>query len=163
KALFTKDCQPQPMRLNASTTSASNRTEIATSGFSAFGRPALAGRMTFNLRSTFQKLIVEISVDLFVCAIFGPAVPLLQFAREFLALAVNLGEVIVREVTPLLFHATLELGPLSFEDIGIHWTFSCFCWERVILPRRQGGPSALRRLDAQRPGSHRQRWYKSRA
>ena len=47
-------------------------------------------------------------------------VALLQTTREFLALALDNVEIVIREAAPFLLHLAFELCPVSFNAIPIH-------------------------------------------
>src|SRR5438067_550836 len=51
------------------------------------------------------------------------AVTLLNLADELVIVAVDEFNVVVRHFAPRLLHATLELIPLTFKDVGIHGIF----------------------------------------
>src|ERR1700690_3554684 len=67
-------------------------------------------------------VLVELfkALDLLLGFIFRDAVGLLNFARQLVALAGNLVEVIVSEFPPLCFHLALELLPVPLNDIPVH-------------------------------------------
>ena len=50
----------------------------------------------------------------------GVAVTLLKLADELVFLPVDLGEIVVGEVAPLLLHLACELRPLAFQGIPVH-------------------------------------------
>ena len=51
--------------------------------------------------------------------IFCVSIALLQEALELLALAVDLGKIVVRELAPLLFDLALEHLPVTFDAVPI--------------------------------------------
>src|SRR5688572_23203794 len=50
------------------------------------------------------------------------AVALLKDAHETLGAPFDAIDVVVGELSPLLFDRTLQLKPLALEDIGVHWS-----------------------------------------
>ena len=71
-------------------------------------------------------------VDVFSDLIFCNAIALLDHSLQLVALSVDLVQIIVRKIAPLLFDPSFELFPVSLDAIPIHG-----------LPRalpRAGGP-----------------------
>jgi hypothetical protein len=60
------------------------------------------------------------SVDLLAGFIPGDSVSLLNCAFELFCPAVDLGQVVVGELSPLLLHGALQLLPVSFDPVPIH-------------------------------------------
>src|SRR5262249_24250902 len=50
----------------------------------------------------------------------GQTIPFLQLARELVAFAGDVFEVVVGELAPFLLHSSLQLFPISFELIRVH-------------------------------------------
>src|SRR5947209_6260450 len=59
-------------------------------------------------------------VEFFLRFVFGVAVPLLEYPREFVALAGDCGQVVVAELAPLLLDLALELLPVALDLIPVH-------------------------------------------
>jgi len=59
-------------------------------------------------------------VDVLSHLIFSPAVPLLKLSLKLIASAIDGGQVVISELTPLLFNLSAELFPVSCETIPIH-------------------------------------------
>ena len=52
--------------------------------------------------------------------ILSEAIPLLQTTRKFSPLTSDDVQIVIRELTPLLLHLSLEFFPISFNAIPIH-------------------------------------------
>src|SRR5262245_20429622 len=65
-------------------------------------------------------LILEEAVDFSLCLVLGAAVALLNLAGEDLGIAVNLIQIVVSELAPLLPDPALQLFPLSLQDLRVH-------------------------------------------
>jgi len=63
-------------------------------------------------------------IDLLARGIQRNAVALLDPTRELIAAARGRCEIIVRELSPLLFGSTLELLPIAFDSIPVHHSHS---------------------------------------
>ena len=59
-------------------------------------------------------------VDFLLRLVFGIAVLGLKLALELFPVSIDLRQLIVSELTPLLFHLAGKLLPVSFDDIPIH-------------------------------------------
>src|SRR5690606_19085465 len=88
-----------------------------------------AGRSRHQAR---RSVLAEPGVDFLFGLFLLLAVPLLQSTGKTVALAFDLGEVGVREVTPGFLHPALHLCPVTFNLIPIH----------VCTPLSSGGCSS---------------------
>src|SRR5262245_60463276 len=59
-------------------------------------------------------------IDLPLCLVAGDAVALLYLADQLFALALNLIEVVVRQLAPLFAHFAFQLHPLALQRVFIH-------------------------------------------
>src|SRR4029453_9226026 len=62
-------------------------------------------------------------VDVLLHLVLGIAVAGLDLALELLAVAVDLGDVVVGELAPLFLHLAGDLLPIAFDAIPIHRQF----------------------------------------
>ena len=69
---------------------------------------------------TLPRLTVDPGINVSFDLVFRDPVTLLNFPFELIALAGNLVQIVVCEVTPLLFDFTFGLLPVSFDSIPIH-------------------------------------------
>src|SRR5580704_15204768 len=65
-------------------------------------------------------------VDLRARLVFGNAVAFLNLALQLVALAVDGGQIVIREIAPLLLDFALDLLPVSLDSIPVHWSNSLF-------------------------------------
>src|ERR1700756_1632668 len=72
-----------------------------------------------SLRLRLQPL-----VDILTHRVLGDSVAFLDFAFQLIALTIDLREIIVGELTPLLFDLALGGLPISFDSIPIHFQSS---------------------------------------
>src|SRR6516225_7214062 len=78
---------------------------------------------TFGLRANFDlRLVLQPSIDVLAHHIFGETVALLEYALKLFALSVDLGQIVIGELTPLLFDLALRLFPISFDAVPVHFT-----------------------------------------
>ena len=63
------------------------------------------------------------------------AYPLALDAHETLGAPFDAIDVVVGELSPLLLHRTLELKPLAFENVGVHWSLPQTLYGRGSLDR----------------------------
>jgi hypothetical protein len=66
------------------------------------------------------RLSVQPVVDVFAHLILGQAVALLDLAFQLIAAAVNLGQIIVGQLSPLLLDFACCLLPVPFDPVPIH-------------------------------------------
>src|SRR5262245_2271222 len=71
-------------------------------------------------RSQARLLLVHPVVDVLLDPVLGIAVARLNLAFELLAVAVDLGDIVIGKLAPLLLHLTAELLPAAFDAIPIH-------------------------------------------
>src|SRR6185437_3597490 len=76
--------------------------------------------MVQPLPEVLPSLATKPVVDVLAHLILGVAIASLEFSFELLAIAVDLGDVVVSEIAPLLLHLAGELLPVSFDAIPIH-------------------------------------------
>jgi hypothetical protein len=82
--------------------------------------PAHAPRPAGQPRRLSQALASIPGVDLLAGLILGDSVSLLNDPFESFLVAVDLGEVVVGQFSPLLLHRALHLLPISFDSIPVH-------------------------------------------
>ena len=70
--------------------------------------------------STPSRLRLQPIIDVLADHVFGEAVALLNSAFELIASPVDLREIVVRELTPLLFDFALRFFPASFNPVPVH-------------------------------------------
>src|SRR5215510_3029724 len=75
-----------------------------------------------------RLLLVHPVVDVPLHPVLGIAVARLNLAFELLAVAVDLGDIVIGELAPLLLHLTAELLPAAFDAIPIHVKPPVCCW-----------------------------------
>ena len=80
--------------------------------------PHLIARIARNLGGFVLRL--QPIVDVLAHHVFGQAIALLDLAFELVALAVDCGQIVVGELTPLFFDLPLGLFPISFDAILVH-------------------------------------------
>jgi hypothetical protein len=61
------------------------------------------------------------------------AIPFLDFADKLVVVPLDLLQVIIGKLAPLLFEFTFELRPFSFELISVHWVSLLYVWQ-ISLP-----------------------------
>jgi hypothetical protein len=84
-------------------------------------KPSLTS--TFALRGNFDlRLALQPSIDVLTHHIFGKTVALLDYAFKLFALSVDLSQIVLSELAPLLFDLTLSLLPISFDAVPVHFT-----------------------------------------
>ena len=72
------------------------------------------------MSSSYFLQSVDPLVGLLLGFLPGQTVPFLQLARELVAFAGDVFEVVVGELAPFLLHSSLQLFPISFELIPVH-------------------------------------------
>src|SRR5215469_15359837 len=78
---------------------------------------------TFALRASFDlRLALQPSIDVLAHHIFGKTVALLEYTFKLFALSVDLGQIVLSELAPLLFDLALSLLPISFDEVPVHFT-----------------------------------------
>src|SRR5262249_8723392 len=77
------------------------------------------------------RVVLEESVHLPLRIVLRPPIALLDLAGEDLGIAVNLVEVVVGELAPLLAHLPFQLFPLSLEGFLVH----CFLLQPMWTDR----------------------------
>src|SRR5262245_64278098 len=77
--------------------------------------------------------VINISPNL----ILGNSITLLDFAFQLITTAVDRSEVVVSELTPLLFYPTGQLFPASLNTIPIHCSSPLRC-EAPVLGENRG-------------------------
>src|ERR1700758_4292912 len=75
-------------------------------------------------------------VEFLARSIFCHAIAFLDLALELLALAVDLVDVIIRKLTPLLLDLAFELLPISFDTVPIHHRLLMVTVRQISLPLR---------------------------
>src|SRR5205807_9868033 len=75
-----------------------------------------------------RKPIIHVLAGLVLCV----AIALLQSTFELVALPIDVSQIIVRQLGPLLFHLALDLFPIPFHLVPIHHTSSGF-WNLATL------------------------------
>src|SRR4029453_412491 len=97
-------------------------------------------------RSSRPRLLVEEVVDLALRLVLRAAIALLDLPGEDLRVAVNLVEVVVGELAPLLADPTLELLPLTLESFTVHEPASSLRPVGRQDPNARVVPSRFRRV-----------------
>jgi len=93
--------------------------------------PAMAVRHSLRLtpqdrdrssleRRSERRLVRPPGIELSLGFVFRDAVPFLESAHQLLTPPLNLIEVVVGQLAPLLANPTLELRPLTFQRVLIH-------------------------------------------
>src|SRR6516165_10935745 len=78
---------------------------------------------TFSLCGNSDlRLALQPSIDVLTHHIFGETVTLLEYTFKLFALSVDLCEIVLSELAPLLFDLTLSLLPISFDEVPVHFT-----------------------------------------
>src|SRR5215467_8386757 len=78
---------------------------------------------TFALRANFDlRLTLQPSIDVLAHHIFGETVALLDQTFKLFALSVDLSQIVLGELAPLLFDLALDLFPISFDAVPVHFT-----------------------------------------
>src|SRR5262249_18485865 len=101
---------------------------------------------TFGLRANFDlRLALQPSIDVLAHHIFGETVALLDQTFKLFALTVDLSQIVVSELAPLLFDLTLSLLPISFDDVPVHFTppIKRMCCNRGATQRITGTTGSL--------------------
>src|SRR5580700_2564134 len=70
--------------------------------------------------------------------VFGQAIALLDLAFELVALAVDCGQIIVGELTPLLLDLALGLLPVSFDAVPVHRNLHMYGCGSITFAGAQG-------------------------
>src|ERR1700722_793297 len=73
-----------------------------------------------NHRYLLPALALIPGVDLLAGFILGDSVSLLNYPLELFLAAVDLGEVVVGQFSPLLLHGAFHLLPISFDPVPVH-------------------------------------------
>ena len=68
----------------------------------------------------YASLTAEPVVNVLLDLVFGKTVAGLNFALKLLAVAIDLGNVFVSELAPLLLDLAGELLPVTFDAVPIH-------------------------------------------
>src|SRR5262249_37701958 len=110
--------------------------------------PRLHSAANFDLRLTTQP-----SFDVFTHHISRKTVALLDHTFKLFALSVDLSQIVIGELAPLLFDAALMLLPISFDAVPVHFTrllelkgsppkgTSRHAWGSARTSNSEGGPS----------------------
>src|SRR4029077_19352679 len=85
-------------------------------------KPVPAVALVARCRAFLRGFVLRLQpvVDVFAHHVFGQAIALLYFAFELVALAVDLGKIVVGELTPLLLDLAFGLLPVSFDAVPVH-------------------------------------------
>lgn len=85
----------------------------------------ISGKKTLHRVRFFFFLRVLPICNLFLCFVLGDTVSFLDSADQLVTLARNHFEVIIGELSPLLFDIALELLPVTFNAVPVHFGFLC--------------------------------------
>src|SRR5581483_299505 len=66
------------------------------------------------------RLCLQPFIDILAYLVFGYAVAFLDFTFELIPIAVDLGEVVVGQLTPFFLHLAHGLFPVSFDSVPVH-------------------------------------------
>jgi hypothetical protein len=93
--------------------------------------PAEAG-ISFAMKGSLPGLTIVPGIDLLLRLILGVTVSLLDLAFELVTLARDHVQVVVGELTPLLFDLALHLLPISFNAVPVHeYTSTMFAGSQI--------------------------------
>src|SRR5262249_7391895 len=82
-------------------------------------KPALIS--TFALRANFDlRLALQPSIDVLPHHILGETVAMLDHTFKLFALSVDLSQIVIGELAPLLFDPALSLFPISCDAVPVH-------------------------------------------
>src|SRR5215469_12334659 len=94
----------------------------------------------FALRANRDlRLVLQPSIDVLAHHIFGETVALLDYTLKLFAPSVDLSQIVIGELAPLLFDLALGLFPISFDAVPVHVVTS-----EMRMPRARG--RTLRRV-----------------
>ena len=80
---------------------------------------------TFSFCANFDlRLALQPSIDVLAHHIFRDAVAMLDYTFKLFALSVDLSQIVIGELSPLLFDPALSLFPISSDAVPIHFTNS---------------------------------------
>src|SRR5215831_4401317 len=78
---------------------------------------------TFSLCGNSDlRLALQPSIDVLAHHIFGETVALLDYTFKLFALSLDLSQIVIGELAPLLFDLALSLFPISFDAVPVHLT-----------------------------------------
>jgi hypothetical protein len=64
-------------------------------------------------------------IDVFPDLVLRDPVPFLDYSFQLIAMTLDFVQVVVGEITPLLFDLAFELFPVTFDAIPVHDEYSC--------------------------------------
>ena len=94
-------------------------------------KPRLPGVLVRNAAHHFWESYQ--AVDILSDLILRQSVPLLDSSLELIPLTGDLVQVVIGEITPLLFDFSLELLPISFDSVPVH---VCAPYVRIVAEAR---------------------------